>query len=69
MSESVQHTGERLDQRPLVHASGILAPRCPPLCFKGLEVGSAHAIGVFPAASQVQRGQCLLLYPLIDDLA
>ena len=68
MSESAQHACEGLDQRPLIHASGILAPRCPPLRFKGIEIGPAHAIGVFPAVSQVQRGKFFLLDPLVHAL-
>ncbi len=68
MSESIPHVCERLEQSHLVHASGILAPRCPPMRFKGIEVGPAHAIGVFPAVSQIQRGKFFLLYPLIHTL-
>src|SRR5579885_1353074 len=68
MSESIQHACERLEPSHLVHASGILAPRCPPMRFKGIEVGPAHAIGVFPAVSQIQRGKFFLLYPMIHTL-
>ena len=40
----------------------------PSLLFKGIEVGATNAIVVFAAASQIQRREFFLLYPLIDAL-
>lgn len=49
-------------------ASGVLSFESTPALFKCIEIGSADAIVVFAATSQVHRWKFVFLYPLIHAL-
>ena len=49
-------------------ALGILSFDGTPALFKFIEIGSANAIVVFAATSQIHCWKFLLLYPLVDAL-